>query len=314
MSLRSRLAAVLPVPLKRFLRQLPHWARWLVWEVPRAPGMEIYARLQNRLNMQTFRKDRAAQAAGRDVTLDVLAPKQIPQIIWTYWGQGEAEAPEVVRRCIDSWRDLNPGWEVRVLDTETAPDFVDVSDVPAHLPWRFSANAVKLRLTQRYGGVWADPTVLCHRPLEGWMPLHTMSGFFVLSDPAPDRWFDNWFIISEPEGEIISIWERLYTRYLRGLRYMPDKYFMLIYVLQWHLKTHPKALLTWNRGAKLPAPPSFVLMAALEGLVDPALARSVVAQGYPISKLKWKFPGGAAEIDRILTPEAEAQKTAEHAT
>ena len=45
---------------------------------------------------------------------------RLPRRVWMYWQQGEAAAPDLVRECIASWRSQNPGWEIVVLDGDSA--------------------------------------------------------------------------------------------------------------------------------------------------------------------------------------------------
>jgi len=110
--------------------------------------------------------------------------RSIPKTIWIYWAQGEAEAPHVVQRCLESWYTRNPGWELRVLDEESANALIDLSDVPEGLPRRFKADVLRLRLLKEFGGVWTDATTFCHRPFEDWLPMQAASGFFAFSDPS----------------------------------------------------------------------------------------------------------------------------------
>ncbi|MBV5261808.1 hypothetical protein FLX56_25680 [Synechococcus moorigangaii CMS01] len=40
----------------------------------------------------------------------------IPKRIWMLWYQGLDKAPFLVQRCIQRWKDLNPDWEIIILD------------------------------------------------------------------------------------------------------------------------------------------------------------------------------------------------------
>ena len=40
------------------------------------------------------------------------------------WFQGELKLPLLNRECIKQWRELNPDWEVTVLDNLTIPHYV----------------------------------------------------------------------------------------------------------------------------------------------------------------------------------------------
>lgn len=120
-----------------------------------------------------------------------MTPDSLNRVIWTAWLQGLEAAPSIVRTCVDTWRERNSGWRVVVLSDANLTDYVDHSTVRSwsslDLPRRKRANLLRLYLLQRYGGVWADATCFCRRPLDDWLPDVMSSGFFALRFEA-DRW------------------------------------------------------------------------------------------------------------------------------
>jgi len=127
--------------------------------------------------------------------------------IWMYWQQGYEAAPRLVKLCVDSWRVRNPGWEVLCLDGETVREYHDLSreldlerpDIPVQ---KVSA-LTRLALLERHGGVWADATVFCARPLDEWLPARMTEGFFAFQRPAPGRLMANWFMAAEPGNLLV---------------------------------------------------------------------------------------------------------------
>lgn len=281
-------------------RELASDARWFGNEFMRNPGLELHAKCQHNKSGRFFQQARKWDATGEDPYLAAYAPREIPKIIWTHWAQGEAAAPVVVRRGLDSWRRHNPGWDIRVLDNASADALVHWSDVPDFLPVRCFTNVAKLRLLRQFGGLWADATTVCHRPLDDWLPLQAASGFFVLDRPGPGRLFDNWFIASEPGGTLITAWEESYSDYITNCTRLSRLYFMLIYALERRLRTDPEARAAWDRMARLPAPPSFFLMSALKGTTSDETVRHAIRVGLPVSKLSWKSGLSDDEVERRL--------------
>lgn len=219
-----------------------------------------------------------------------------------FWAQGEDAAPALVRDCIASWRRLNPGWQIRVLDNDTAAELVDLSDLPAHLPFRFKANLLRLRLLSQYGGVWTDATTYCHRPLDDWMPvLGGQTGFFVFASPHADRWISNWFIAAHPDNPVMSAWHDAYRDLLVRQTIKPTKYFMMIYCLQWRLLRDPDLMTQFRRRGSLPAVPCFLLQGALESRIDPDHVRKALKRGLPLSKLSWKAPVPEGRLASLLS-------------
>ena len=107
-------------------------------------GQDLLIRLRSRrLRAMMKRKDPAL-----DFPLADIAPRPVPKIIWSYWHSGEADAPETAARCFDSWRRLNPGWELRVLDETSHAEHAGMSDVgTAHVAnW---TDVLRTRLPRR---------------------------------------------------------------------------------------------------------------------------------------------------------------------
>jgi hypothetical protein len=142
----------------------------------------------------------------------------IPRRIWFHWMQGLDAMPPVVRHCLHSWRGRNKDWEVIVLDERNVWDYVDRQDlsVPQLLGSspQVYANAIRLMLLARHGGVWADATTWCSVPLTHWM-LALPGMFFAFSDPAPDRMLSNWFLAALPGSYLPARWAMAYAEIFR---------------------------------------------------------------------------------------------------
>jgi mannosyltransferase OCH1-like enzyme len=86
------------------------------------------------------------------------------------WFQGFADAPPLVQACLESWRRFNPTWRVVALNRASLPEWVDLDQAidpeRRDLDMRKVANVARLCLLRRHGGVWADATSFCLRPLD----------------------------------------------------------------------------------------------------------------------------------------------------
>lgn len=132
---------------------------------------------------------------------------QLPKIIWIYWLQGESSAPTVVRRCIDSWRKLNIGWRVTVIDASTYMEYVNPNTLPAcfdNLGIPMRSDLLRLSLLLQYGGVWVDATTLCVQPLDNFIYTYTAAtGFFIFSRQRSERVIASWFMAAMPAHPMI---------------------------------------------------------------------------------------------------------------
>ena len=273
------------------------FVRWARQDLVANPRLALYARRMNRHNMR-FVTD--LRARGAEATRDYLAAADVPEmprIVWIYWHDGEAEAPFLVRRCIRTWRDRNPGWDVRVLCARTVAPHADLSDLPSGLPLRYHANMLRVRLMRDHGGVWTDATTWCHRPLDEWLWLHMTGGFYVFRDGGPDRVVENWFIASTPGHRLARHWADDFAAHLARVPRVSDSYFIHFYVLQHRIMTDPLARAAFRRVAGLPAPPTFVMIEALRGVLPIEQIRRLVAAGLPLSKLSWHGAVDEAAFD-----------------
>lgn len=137
-----------------------------------------------------------------------------PQIIWFLWLQGLNNAPFVVTRCYESWVKHNPGWQIIFLDETTIKDYTSLEF--KQITKQAFSDILRINLLAQYGGVWADATCFCAKPLDSWLPDHVKSGFFAFERPGPDRMISSWFIASAVSNHITSTLRELVLNYWRN--------------------------------------------------------------------------------------------------
>lgn len=134
----------------------------------------------------------------------------VPRIIWTLWLQGWDRAPRVALASRSSWQRLNPGWTVRALSQDDIADYLP-QDVVARI---YSGTKrvvvigelIRLELLRIHGGVWADATTICSKPLDDWLPAVMPHGFFAFSRPVPSRMIASWFLAARRGSALFEIW------------------------------------------------------------------------------------------------------------
>ena len=90
----------------------------------------------------------------------------IPKTIWTYWDS--EELPDFVSKCIDKWKRLHPDWSVTVLNPKNLQDYLPETDI---FKLKFAdtkprqSDFVRLHVLPKFGGVWADASVI---PTRSW--------------------------------------------------------------------------------------------------------------------------------------------------
>lgn len=151
---------------------------------------------------------------------------QLPKIVWMYWHQGEDAAPLLVRNCVNSWRKQNPNWEVRLLDQSSVAEFVDLSsfDHREDMGLQMRSDVIRVTLLSKYGGVWADASLLCHQPLDTWLEDYLHDSFFAFSCKRKDRIMTNWFLAGTGDSRILSEWRKAILHYWSSNNFRKPNY------------------------------------------------------------------------------------------
>eukprot|EP00811_Abedinium_folium_P035196 NODE_800_length_2758_cov_2.244014.p1 GENE.NODE_800_length_2758_cov_2.244014~~NODE_800_length_2758_cov_2.244014.p1 ORF type:complete len:728 (+),score=212.78 NODE_800_length_2758_cov_2.244014:301-2484(+) len=151
-----------------------------------------------------------------------------PHVIWSFWSQGAERLPRFRRLCMASWAAQNPRWCVMLLDADSVLRYVDRAELPEHwerLGHEHAADAVRLALLARYGGVWADVGSLCLRPLESWAWDEVASGrglaafYFAMHGKTPGEsreYVENWFLAARRAHPLVVAWHNLFLRAWAG--------------------------------------------------------------------------------------------------
>lgn len=198
-------------------------------------------------------RERGRRDFQRFLSEDDLA---ILKTIWTCWFQGRDRAPPVVEQCIRSWERLNPGWEVRCLDSETACRLTGLDAIVTDARSITAASAsdvLRISLLHEFGGVWVDSTCRCNRPLDEWLPqAMEPQGFFGFDKPSLKRPIASWFLAAEPGSLLLDSWHRETVDFWRD-RTSTDDYFWFHHLFR-DLIRHDEAVReAWNEVPKISA-------------------------------------------------------------
>jgi hypothetical protein len=132
--------------------------------------------------------------------------------IFILWFQGFDKAPEVVQKCLASWRHYNNRtWQIITLSDSNLRHYVPQYQLFKHLSHPALSDIVRILLLTKYGGCWVDATTFCNKPLDDWLPKKLAPvGFFAFSRPSPDKELSSWFLyFSQPNHYMAQKWMRL---------------------------------------------------------------------------------------------------------
>ena len=85
--------------------------------------------------------------------------------VWQYWGQGEEQAPELVKACFASVKKYCPDKNIIVLNDENVKDYIDIPDFiqdklqKGIISRTHFSDYLRTCLLAKYGGTWIDATV-----------------------------------------------------------------------------------------------------------------------------------------------------------
>ena len=147
---------------------------------------------------------------------------KIPRQIFLYWDQGWKQAPDLVKRCAETWPAYNPSWNIFFLDRSNVEEKINIPYLARsiNLPLPALSDVIRLALLKHHGGVWADATLWCARPLDDWIDdVCQKAGFFAYEKPGIGRrnsWrpLSTWFLAAIPDSRIVSLWHTIMIHFL----------------------------------------------------------------------------------------------------
>ena len=208
------------------------------------------------------------------------------KIIWTLWLQGWSESPPLVRKCLSSWQEQNPSWEVRALDLTSLrlllelPSFSGRSITSASF-----SDFVRIALLYEFGGVWVDSTLLCRRPLDHWLPSVMEEGFFAFE--RYDRPIASWFLASEAGHPLTGKWLAATDEYWQK-NSSADSYFWFHELFEKLCKADVDFCALWERVPKISADGPHLPYRLGLGSEDAEAFSQLTNEASPVFKLSYR--------------------------
>jgi len=180
-----------------------------------------------------------------------MAGSDLNKTIWICWFQGWDNAPEISKRCVESWKYYNPDWEVVLLDNENYRDYISIDEKLPGLDCNYIAlgDVIRVFLLHEHGGVWADSTTWCNKPLDSWIHDYEDSFFCTRGDeiyhlPHLKRVLETWFMMAKPNS---YMYKKMYEGTIKHWTYRINEtdqfehwYAPINIMLDGLLKTDPK--------------------------------------------------------------------------
>jgi len=136
--------------------------------------------------------------------------------IYLLWLQGWENVPWLQKQVAESWKINNPNWDIKLLDEKNIkgylPEVDYLYDKNNNISMQSKSDIIRINLLNKYGGVWADSTLLCMQPLDFWFEeLVGPYGFWTyhafgagLANELGSYGPCMWFLISDNHNYIIK--------------------------------------------------------------------------------------------------------------
>jgi hypothetical protein len=143
-----------------------------------------------------------------------------------FWDKGFDKSPPLCKLCVKSWKYHNPDWELNILDNKTIYDYVDpvlIKKFKTQLSRNIIdiagfSDFIRICLLTDYGGVWADITTFCNKPLDSWINQVVEYGFFTpmyfYRIPLVPWYISNWLIISTKQSSMCLKIKNAYINFI----------------------------------------------------------------------------------------------------
>lgn len=225
----------------------------------------------------------------------------LPRVIHLYWDQGFADAPQIVRLCEASWRERNPGWEVRRWEHADADGVVPWTSLPRGMKITPYSDILRTELLLRFGGVWADATILCTRPLDDWLPqVMAQTDFFAFSRPGRDREIASWFLAARPGSTLVRMLSEEVGAFWKRQSKPTRVYHWFQYIFEYLDRKSRKFRREWRTAPRLAAEPMFALQYDLLAGHAPKAEQIVLYRAMPMQKLTHKLELDLPELRRVV--------------
>ena len=121
----------------------------------------------------------------------------IPKKIHYCWFGGN-EKPDLVKKCIDSWKEKCPGYEIIEWNESTFDIEINkyVKDAYNSKKWAFVSDVARLKALVQEGGIYMDTDVEVIKSLDSFLQYRSVMGF------ESDEYLSTAFIASEKNNSL----------------------------------------------------------------------------------------------------------------
>jgi len=190
-----------------------------------------------RVNGGTTKVNREITKVKRETNIYIDKSEQtiIPKKIWTYWH--DKTLPDIIKRCIDNWKKLNPDYEIIILNNENYTLYIKGCEILKYPASRFHARIadfMRIHVLNQHGGIWLDASIILHERLDWVLKIYQNNynyefiGYRIVSKETKPEYpvIENWFMAAPLGSEFIRKW---LEKFLESNNFQSD-YDYLLYI------------------------------------------------------------------------------------
>lgn len=204
-------------------------------------------------------------------------------IIWVCWFQGEEEAPEIVKLCINSLKNNIKNRKVVVLNEKNYknyikfPEYIEDKVKKGYITKTHLSDLLRIELLTRYGGTWVDSTVLYTGSGQDEEVLESKLFMYQILKPGLDGHtlkISSWLMSSWSNNKILLLTKELLYEYWKENNYMYD-YFLLHDFIELSIELYPEI---WGNVAQYSSSTPHILQLKMFDTYNERIYKSIIKQ------------------------------------
>lgn len=171
--------------------------------------------------------------------------------VWICWFQGYQNAPDIVKKCIDSVKQYMQDKEINIINEKNYREYVEIPEYiikkwkKGIISYAHFSDILRLELLTKYGGLWLDATVFMtsnNYIFSYDIPLFVFKSISLNRSEKLATSASNWLIYSCKDNNILMLTKELLYKYWRDYNYVKNYYLFHIcftiatevYEEEWH--------------------------------------------------------------------------------
>jgi len=171
--------------------------------------------------------------------------------IFLFWDNEFGEAPELIQRCARSWisQHRESNWKIHLIHLGNLQNYLDELPEADSMALRHQLSRIarqercgdivkftdllRLALLDYYGGVWADATVYCLKPLDEWIDLDKPM-LLAPESRERNRRHEAWFLVNMHQHPYLTDWKVAFRNLIvSGVDFCDDWKFSKFHIFYW---------------------------------------------------------------------------------